>query len=171
DIFNCQSACDDTSSELQRVAALEPQDALSRNSFRGRGALSRFRIYTNMSLIEEEERPNSFLERFRGPEVPAPPSRRSNNQPDANGNTKGNTKQNKSVKVNYVTDLCCFTGTFIVSPSNDIYYYWLLFIAAAVLYNWVLLVARSCFDQMQTENLIIWLVFDYLCDAVYILDS
>lgn len=121
-----QSACDDTSSELQRVAALEPQDAPSRNSFRGRGALSRFRIYTNMhtyiltcaslnkcflfcvarlvslvvilrdwahrSLIEEEERPDSFLERFRGPEVRAPPSRISNNQPDANGNTKGNTK-------------------------------------------------------------------------------
>lgn len=121
-----QSACDDTSSELQRVAALEPQDALSRNSFRGRGALSRFRIYpipnmrihirtsldnsflscvarlvslvvtlrdwAHRSLIEEEERPDSFLERFRGPEVRAPPSRRSNNQPDANGNTKGNTK-------------------------------------------------------------------------------
>lgn len=123
-----QSACDDTSSELQRVAALEPQDTPSRNSFRGRGALSRFRIHTNMhihiltcatasldksflscaarlvtlvvtlrdwahrSLIEEEERPDSFLERFRGPEVRAPPSRRSNNQPDTNGNTKGNTK-------------------------------------------------------------------------------
>uniref|UniRef100_A0A8C1GYS2 Cyclic nucleotide gated channel subunit alpha 2b n=1 Tax=Cyprinus carpio TaxID=7962 RepID=A0A8C1GYS2_CYPCA len=144
-----QSVCDDTSSELQRVAALEHQDAPSRNSFRGRGALFR-------SLIEEEERPDSFLERFRGPEVRAPPSRTSNNQPDANGNTKGNTKKQE---------------TFIVSPSDDIYYYWLLFIAAAVLYNWVLLVARSCFDQMQTENLIVWLVFDYLCDAVYILDS
>ncbi|XP_016321311.1 cyclic nucleotide-gated cation channel-like [Sinocyclocheilus anshuiensis] len=159
-----QSACDDTSSELQRVAALEPQDAPSRNSFRGRGALSRLvslvvtlRDWAHRSLIEEEERPDSFLERFRGPEVRAPPSRRSNNQPDANGNTKGNTKKQWE--------------TFIVSPSDDIYYYWLFFIAAAVLYNWVLLVARACFDQLQTENPVVWLVFDYLCDFVYILDS
>ncbi len=50
------------------------------------------RDWAHRSLIEEEERPDSFLERFRGPEVQAPPSRRSNNQPDANGNTKGNTK-------------------------------------------------------------------------------
>lgn len=41
-----QSACDDTSSELQRVAALEPRDEPSRNSFRGRGALSRFSTQT-----------------------------------------------------------------------------------------------------------------------------
>lgn len=37
--------------------------------------------------------------------------------------------------------------TFIVSPSDDIYYYWLFFIAAAVLYNWVLLVARCDFSS------------------------
>ncbi|XP_026066495.1 cyclic nucleotide gated channel subunit alpha 2b isoform X3 [Carassius auratus] len=123
-----QSACDDTSSELQRVAALEPQDAPSRNSFRGRGALSRLvslvvilRDWAHRSLIEEEERPDSFLERFRGPEVRAPPSQRSNHQPDANGNTKGITK--------------------------------------------------ACFDQLQAENPVVWLVFDYLCDIVYIMDS
>uniref|UniRef100_A0A671MTQ0 Cyclic nucleotide-gated cation channel-like n=1 Tax=Sinocyclocheilus anshuiensis TaxID=1608454 RepID=A0A671MTQ0_9TELE len=131
-----QSACDDTSSELQRVAALEPQDAPSRNSFRGRGALSRLvslvvtlRDWAHRSLIEEEERPDSFLERFRGPEVRAPPSRRSNNQPDANGNTKALHKQN--------------------SPLRPL----------------------ACFDQLQTENPVVWLVFDYLCDFVYILDS
>ncbi|XP_065106094.1 cyclic nucleotide-gated cation channel-like [Paramisgurnus dabryanus] len=94
-----QSVCDDTSSELQRVAALEPQDGPSRHSFRGRGGLFRLvslvvilRDWAHKSLIEEEERPDSFLERFRGPEVRAPPSRRSNNQPEANDNTKGTTK-------------------------------------------------------------------------------
>nr|XP_055054877.1 cyclic nucleotide-gated cation channel-like [Misgurnus anguillicaudatus]XP_055054878.1 cyclic nucleotide-gated cation channel-like [Misgurnus anguillicaudatus] len=159
-----QSVCDDTSSELQRVAALEPQDEPSRNSFRGRGGLFRLvslvvllRDWAHKSLIEEEERPDSFLERFRGPEVRAPPSRRSNNQPEANDNTKGNTKN--------------IWETFIVSTSDDLYYYLLFFIAAAVLYNWVLLVARACFDELQSENLIVWLVLDYMCDFVYILDS
>jgi len=32
-------------------------------------------------------------------------------------------------------------------------------------------VNRACFDQLQTENPIVWLVFDYICDFVYILDS
>jgi cyclic nucleotide gated channel alpha 2 len=30
----------------------------------------------------------------------------------------------------------------VVSPSDDSYYRWLFVIAAAVLYNWVLVVAR-----------------------------
>lgn len=32
--------------------------------------------------------------------------------------------------------------TFVVAPADDVYYYWLFVIASAVLYNWVLLVAR-----------------------------
>lgn len=31
----------------------------------------------------------------------------------------------------------------VVSPSDDTYYYWLMVIGAAVLYNWTLLVVRS----------------------------
>lgn len=31
----------------------------------------------------------------------------------------------------------------MVSPSDDTYYYWLMVIGAAVLYNWTLLVVRS----------------------------
>lgn len=53
--------------------------------------------------------------------------------------------------ITFVTYVCFFPHrkqweTFIVSPSDDIYYYWLFFIAAAVLYNWVLLVARCDFS-------------------------
>ncbi|XP_030648161.1 cyclic nucleotide gated channel subunit alpha 2b [Chanos chanos] len=159
-----QSVCDDTSSELQRIAALHPRDGTSRNSFRGRGALSRLvnlvvtlREWAHRSLLEEEERPDSFLERFRGPEIQAPPSRISNNQ-DTNGNeTKGSSKKKREI--------------FVISPSDDRYYYWLFVIAVAVLYNWVLLVARACFDQLQTENYILWLVLDYFCDVMYFVDT
>lgn len=31
----------------------------------------------------------------------------------------------------------------VVSPSDDAYYYWLMVIGTAVLYNWTLLVVRS----------------------------
>ncbi|XP_048087573.1 cyclic nucleotide gated channel subunit alpha 2b [Alosa alosa] len=162
-ISRSQSVCDDTSSELERVAALDPQ-AASRNSFRGRGALSRLvtlvvtlRDWAHRSLIEEEERPDSFLERFRGPELRPPPSRFSNTQTDANGNMDKAIKKKRE--------------TFVISPSDDMHYRWLFVIGGAVLYNWVLLVARACFDQLQTQNFIMWLVLDYLCDSIYILDT
>lgn len=46
----------------------------------------RLREWAHRSLLEEEERPDSFMERFRGPELRIAPSRTSNTQPDANGN-------------------------------------------------------------------------------------
>uniref|UniRef100_A0A4W5LXD0 Cyclic nucleotide gated channel subunit alpha 2 n=1 Tax=Hucho hucho TaxID=62062 RepID=A0A4W5LXD0_9TELE len=157
----CDHDNDDTSSELARVAALDGGNN-SRNSFQGRGALLVnlvviLREWAHRSLLEEEERPDSFLERFRGPELRTAPSRISNTQPDANGNnTKGRFRK---------------WGVFVVSPSDDMYYRWLFVIAIAVLYNWILIVARACFDKLQTSNYICWLVLDYLSDAVYILDT
>lgn len=41
-VCRAQSICDDTSSELQRMAAIDRRDINSQNSFRGRGALSRY---------------------------------------------------------------------------------------------------------------------------------
>ncbi|MCJ8733882.1 hypothetical protein PDJAM_G00228820 [Pangasius djambal] len=71
------------------MAILEPCGPNSQNSFRGRGALSRLvsmvvtlREWAHKSLQEEEERPDSFLERFRGPELRIMHSRISSNHPD-----------------------------------------------------------------------------------------
>ncbi|XP_034405531.1 cyclic nucleotide gated channel subunit alpha 2b [Cyclopterus lumpus] len=159
------SVCDDTSSELQRVAALDPHGHNSRNSFQRTGAVSRLvslvvrlREWAHRSLLEEEERPDSFLERFRGPELRTAPSRISNTQPDADGNNAKGIFRKK-------WDL------FVVSPSDDAYYRWLFVIATAVLYNWFLVVARACFEKLQVGNYICWLVLDYLSDFVYIIDT
>lgn len=46
----------------------------------------RLREWAHKSLLENEERPDSFMERFRGPELKMAPSRSSNSQMDANGN-------------------------------------------------------------------------------------
>ncbi|XP_054899706.1 cyclic nucleotide gated channel subunit alpha 2b [Poeciliopsis prolifica] len=159
------SVCDDTSSELQRVAALDPDGRSSANSFQRNGAISRLvklvvrlREWAHRSLVEEEERPDSFLERFRGPELRAAPSRNSITQPDANGNNaKGILRKRWEL--------------FVVSPSDDAYYRWLFVIAIAVLYNWFLVIARACFDKLQVSIYICWLVLDYISDTVYILDS
>ncbi|XP_056299464.1 cyclic nucleotide gated channel subunit alpha 2b [Pseudoliparis swirei] len=158
------SVCDDTSSELQRVAALDPHGRDSRNSFQRVRALSRLvslvvrlREWAHRSLLEEEERPDSFLERFRGPELRKAPSRISNTQPDADGNAKGIFRKKWKL--------------FVVSPSDNAYYRWLSVIATAVLYNWFLVVARSCFEKLQVGNYVCWLVLDYLSDFVYIIDT
>lgn len=29
---------------------------------------------------------------------------------------------------------------------------------------------RACFDELQMRNVLVWLVLDYVCDGVYILD-
>ncbi|XP_014901548.1 cyclic nucleotide-gated olfactory channel [Poecilia latipinna] len=159
------SVCDDTSSELQRVAALDPDGRSSENSFQRNGAISRLvklvvrlREWAHRSLVEEEERPDSFLERFRGPELRTAPSRNSITQPDANGNNaKGILRKRWEL--------------LVVSPSDDAYYRWLFVIAIAVLYNWLLVIARACFDKLQVSIYICWLVLDYISDTVYILDS
>uniref|UniRef100_A0A672JP52 Cyclic nucleotide-binding domain-containing protein n=1 Tax=Salarias fasciatus TaxID=181472 RepID=A0A672JP52_SALFA len=192
----------DTSSELQRVAALDPHGGNSRNSFHRNGAISRLvslvirlREWAHRSLLEEEDRPDSFLERFRGPELRTAPSRISNTQPDANGNNakgifryavfaKKLLKEAASLFLLYEKkdENPTFTFTvyinlkkkwnlFVVSPSDNAYYRWLFVIAIAVLYNWFLVVARACFDKLQVGNYICWLVLDYISDAVYIMDT
>uniref|UniRef100_A0A7N8YAP5 Cyclic nucleotide-gated cation channel-like n=1 Tax=Mastacembelus armatus TaxID=205130 RepID=A0A7N8YAP5_9TELE len=150
------SMCDDTSSELQRMAAIERRDINSQNSFRGRGTLSRIvsmvmtlREWAQKSLAEERERPDSFLERFRGPahmDMQAPPSRFSYSHAGSDCNV------------------------MVLSPSDNTYYHWLLVIGAAVFYNSTLLVVRACFDELQMRNVLVWLVLDYICDGIYILD-
>nr|XP_029512824.1 cyclic nucleotide-gated channel cone photoreceptor subunit alpha-like [Oncorhynchus nerka] len=129
--------CDDTSSELQRMAVIDRRGLTSQNSFRGRGAMSRLvsmvvtlREWAHKSLVEEQERPDSFLERFRGPDLQAPPSRISQSRPDAEPTDHNDHIHTKS------------PGMLILSPADNIYYHWLLIISTAVLYNWCLLVAR-----------------------------
>ncbi|XP_053130141.1 cyclic nucleotide-gated olfactory channel isoform X2 [Hemicordylus capensis] len=69
-----QSAEDDTSSELQQVASLD--DADQKPTAHGKGGLSRiarlvmlFRGWANKSLKDDIARPDSFLDRFRGPDL------------------------------------------------------------------------------------------------------
>uniref|UniRef100_A0A3B4EQH6 Cyclic nucleotide-gated cation channel-like n=1 Tax=Pundamilia nyererei TaxID=303518 RepID=A0A3B4EQH6_9CICH len=165
-----QSICDDTSSELQQMAAIDRRDAGSQNSFRARGALSRIvsmvmtlREWAQKSLAEETERPDSFLERFRGPanmDIQAPPSRFSHSRTGSDADHEIRRSRRTRKKCNIV----------VLSPSDDAYYYWLMVIGAAAFYNWTLLVARACFDELQMRNVLIWQVLDYTCDGVYILD-
>uniref|UniRef100_A0A7M4EIR6 Cyclic nucleotide gated channel subunit alpha 2 n=1 Tax=Crocodylus porosus TaxID=8502 RepID=A0A7M4EIR6_CROPO len=111
------------------------------------------RDWANKSLREEQQRPDSFLERFHGPELHTEDG---NEQGDKGG------EGSKSIKKKWMV--------FVVDPSGDWYYRWLPVIALPVLYNWCLLVARACFSDLQRGYFILWLVLDYISDCIYIAD-
>ncbi|XP_056411891.1 cyclic nucleotide-gated cation channel alpha-3 isoform X2 [Hyla sarda] len=181
------SLCEDNSSELQRVVALDPRGLTEsrRSSFTGRGGmarLSRFllamRNWAIRHLNREDQRPDSFLERFRGPDLKEASSRNSfthsvieNQNPDRlerahshwvlaefNVNNSNNTDEKKR-------------EVFVVDPASNYYYRWLSIISVPVLYNWCFLVCRACFDELQKNNIVMWMILDYSADAVYIMDT
>uniref|UniRef100_A0A668VI10 Cyclic nucleotide-binding domain-containing protein n=1 Tax=Oreochromis aureus TaxID=47969 RepID=A0A668VI10_OREAU len=59
---------------------------------------------------------------------------------------------------------------WIMDPATDMYYYWLLTIAVPVFYNLIFLVARACFNELQYQNSTLWMVLDYVSDALYYID-
>ncbi|XP_026767590.3 cyclic nucleotide-gated channel rod photoreceptor subunit alpha [Pangasianodon hypophthalmus] len=50
------------------------------------------------------------------------------------------------------------------------YYNWLFVITCPVMYNWVLIIARACFEELQHDYLIYWFITDFLADLVYLAD-
>jgi hypothetical protein len=58
----------------------------------------------------------------------------------------------------------------VVDPASNTYYRWLFVISAAVLYNLIIIVARSVFWKLQEKYHIAWFVLDYVCDAIYLMD-
>nr|XP_056715001.1 cyclic nucleotide-gated olfactory channel [Euleptes europaea] len=161
DLSRRPSADDDTSSELQRIAALDEAGRQSCTARRkkGLGRIARLvvvlREWAGKGLREEQERTDSFLERFRGPDVPLSPLSSSKDDSSKEGGKK---KKKKKWEL------------FVLDPSGDWYYRWLLVIALPVLYNWCILVARACFNELHKRYLILWLVLDYVSDGIYLLD-
>uniref|UniRef100_A0A3P8SI50 Cyclic nucleotide gated channel subunit alpha 3 n=1 Tax=Amphiprion percula TaxID=161767 RepID=A0A3P8SI50_AMPPE len=60
---------------------------------------------------------------------------------------------------------------WIMDPATDMYYYWLCTISIPVFYNLMLLVARACFNELQSTNVTLWMTLDYISDALYYLDT
>jgi hypothetical protein len=38
------------------------------------------------------------------------------------------------------------------------------------MYNYIFIIGRSAFDLLQDANFTAWLILDYLCDFIYLLD-
>ncbi|XP_068175604.1 cyclic nucleotide-gated channel alpha-3 isoform X5 [Antennarius striatus] len=136
--------------------------------------------WTNHRANPETQRHDSFLERFRGPDLKDITSRGSNAQSLGPNDTIRNRKKE----------------IWIMDPAADLYYRWLSIIAVPVFYNLMMIVtryrlfftihlivcteyeknmwslsSRSCFNELQDTYTKLWIVLDYSADAIYYMDT
>ena len=60
--------------------------------------------------------------------------------------------------------------TFIFDPSGRLAYWWTSVISLAFLYNFWIIIFRFSFHELTHRNLLIWFIFDYSCDFLYLMD-
>ena len=63
-----------------------------------------------------------------------------------------------------------FTSSIFVDPSQTFHFYWLIVITICVLYNWIFIIARTAFVDLQSRSMSLWLVLDYASDLIYLVD-
>ncbi|XP_019960662.2 cyclic nucleotide-gated channel alpha-4 [Paralichthys olivaceus] len=61
-------------------------------------------------------------------------------------------------------------GEWVVDPAERFYYVWLQVMIFPIVYNWVIIILRTCFTGIALSYLPVWLTLDYLSDLMYILD-
>ena len=58
----------------------------------------------------------------------------------------------------------------IFDPNGSLIYYWFYFLAFAIRYNLWSVILRIAFDQAHETFFGVWMFFDYVSDAIYIMD-
>ncbi|XP_011811931.1 PREDICTED: cyclic nucleotide-gated cation channel alpha-3 isoform X1 [Colobus angolensis palliatus] len=186
-LSRAHSPCEETSSALQPGIAMETRGLADpgQGSFTSQelARLSRLVFLLRRWAVghghHQDQGPDCFPDRFRGAELKEVSSQESNAQANVgsqepadrgrsawplakrNTNSSNNTEEEKKTKKDAI----------VVDPSSNLYYRWLTIIALPVFYNWCLLICRACFDELQSEYLMLWLLLDYSADVLYALDA
>uniref|UniRef100_A0A8C6T2I5 Cyclic nucleotide gated channel subunit alpha 1a n=1 Tax=Neogobius melanostomus TaxID=47308 RepID=A0A8C6T2I5_9GOBI len=58
----------------------------------------------------------------------------------------------------------------VINPAGNLYYNWLFVIALPVMYNWTMIIARACFEELQHDYIVYWVLLDYSSDLIYLAD-
>ncbi|XP_074088115.1 cyclic nucleotide-gated channel alpha-3 [Macrotis lagotis] len=178
------STCEDSSLELQRVITVEtraPSEShqssfTSQRPARVSRLILSLRAWATRHMRHEDQRPDSFLERFRGGELKELSSQESYSQSNLGIQELSDREKRDWPLARYNINTCNNTNEekkkeiFVIDPSSNLYYRWLTIIAIPVFYNWCMLVCRACFDELQSDHLMLWLVLDYIADVIYVLD-
>ncbi|XP_037344716.2 cyclic nucleotide-gated cation channel alpha-4 [Pungitius pungitius] len=59
---------------------------------------------------------------------------------------------------------------WVVDPAEHFYYVWLQVMIFPIIYNWVIIILRTCFTTIAMSYLPVWLTLDYLADIMYLVD-
>ncbi|XP_068445525.1 cyclic nucleotide gated channel subunit alpha 1a [Clinocottus analis] len=59
---------------------------------------------------------------------------------------------------------------FVINPAGNLYYNWLFIITLPVMYNWIMIIARASFEELQHNYLMYWVLLDYSSDIIYLAD-
>ncbi|XP_036401497.1 cyclic nucleotide-gated cation channel alpha-4 [Megalops cyprinoides] len=59
---------------------------------------------------------------------------------------------------------------WMIDPSSEFYYTWLQVMVFPILYNWVIIICRTCFTAIEEDYLAVWLTIDYVSDLFYVAD-
>nr|XP_046235206.1 cyclic nucleotide gated channel subunit alpha 1a [Scatophagus argus] len=59
---------------------------------------------------------------------------------------------------------------FVLNPAGSLYYNWLFIITLPVMYNWTMIIARACFEELQHDFILYWVILDYTSDLMYLAD-
>ncbi|KAM8856158.1 cyclic nucleotide-gated channel alpha-4 [Spinachia spinachia] len=83
---------------------------------------------------------------------------------EGHGGVKGEEKckTNLKWKVNW--------KEWVVDPAEHFYYVWLQVMIFPIIYNWVIIILRTCFTTIAISYLPVWLTLDYLADIMYMVD-
>ncbi|XP_066427903.1 cyclic nucleotide-gated channel alpha-4 [Molothrus aeneus] len=60
--------------------------------------------------------------------------------------------------------------TWTLDPAGHWHYQWISLMVLPILYNWVVLILRCCFPEVQEAHAGLWQALDGLSDALYLLD-
>ncbi|KAM5227811.1 cyclic nucleotide-gated channel alpha-3 [Ctenodactylus gundi] len=176
--------CEDTLLALQQGIAMETHGLAGamQSPFTGQGParlshlIISLRSWATRHLHPEDQRPDSFLDRFQGAELKDVSSQDSGAQTNAGSQEPPDRGRRTWPLARSNTNACNNTeeekkkDAIVVDPSSTAYYRWLTVIALPVFYNWCLLICRACFDELQSEHLILWLILDYSADVLYGVD-
>ncbi|XP_031588811.2 cyclic nucleotide-gated cation channel alpha-4 [Oreochromis aureus] len=59
---------------------------------------------------------------------------------------------------------------FIIDPADQFYYVWIQVMILPIVYNWVIIILRTCFTMIALSYLPVWLTLDYVSDLMYMID-
>ncbi|KAI9530143.1 hypothetical protein NQZ68_004160 [Dissostichus eleginoides] len=75
---------------------------------------------------------------------------------------KPNTNLDQKLKVKW-TEL-------VLDPAEKFYYVWLQVMIFPIIYNWVIIILRTCFTTIAFNYLPVWMTLDYVADLMYLVD-